>query len=129
MTVLGDVAGLVGMTGIVWVAFVVVWITGFALFLAVDAVMIVGVGGMVVVIAVVVVGVTVAAIIVVIGPDGASSLYSQPLILSCMPCTCFLFVCLAILPHKNKKAQCHKPVTATWTPSCRDYDHDSRAWA
>ena len=36
VAVLGTVAGLVGMTGVVWVAFVVVfWITGCALLVAV----------------------------------------------------------------------------------------------
>ena len=55
---------------------------------------------MVMVVAVDVVGVTVVAIIVVIGPDGASSLYARPLLLACMCCTCILFVCLAILPQR-----------------------------
>ena len=36
------------------------------------------------VVVVVVVGVTVVAIIVVSGPDGASSLYARPLLLACM---------------------------------------------
>ena len=38
VAVLGAVAGLVGMTGVVWVAFVVVfWITGFAPHVALGA--------------------------------------------------------------------------------------------
>ena len=46
VAVLGAVAGLVGMTGVVWVAFVVVfWNTGFALYVAACAVMMVGMGG------------------------------------------------------------------------------------
>ena len=45
VTVLGDVAGLVRMTGVGQVALaVVLWITGFSLLVAVGAVMIVGVG-------------------------------------------------------------------------------------
>ena len=45
VAVLGAAAGLVGMTGVVWVAFeVVFWITSFALLVAVGEVMMVGVG-------------------------------------------------------------------------------------
>ena len=55
---------------------------------------------------VVVVGVTVVVIIVVIGPDGTSIWYARILLLSCMSCTCILFVCLAIRtnsPETSKK--------------------------
>ena len=45
VAVLGAGAGLVGTTGVVWVAFVVgYWIAGFALLVAVGAGMMVGVG-------------------------------------------------------------------------------------
>ena len=64
---------------------------------------------MVVVVAVVVVGVTVVATIVVVGPDGASSLYALPLLLACMPCNCILCVCPAILPHTKRKKKCGTP--------------------
>ena len=47
---------------------------------------------MVVVVAVVAFAVTVVDVNVVIGPAGASSLYSRPLLLARMPCTCILFV-------------------------------------
>ena len=54
---------------------------------------------LVVVVVIAVVGVTFVAIIVVIGPDGVPRLYARPLLLDCMPSTCFLLVCLAMLPH------------------------------
>ena len=44
VAVLGAVSGLVGIIGVVWVAFVVVfWNTGFALYVAVGAVIMVGI--------------------------------------------------------------------------------------
>ena len=116
--VLGAVSGLVGMTGVVWVAFVVVFsITGFALCVSLGAVMMGGMG-MMVVVTVAVVGVTVAAFIVVIDPDGVPRLYARPLPLGCMPCTCIMFVCLATLPHQKKKTQGNLPlVLAATNPS------------
>ena len=105
VAVLGAVAGLVGMTGVVWSAFLVVfWNTGFALYVAVGAVRMVGMGvgvnGMVVVVAVVVVGVTVVAILLVIGPDGVPRLYARSLCLACMPCTSS---CLYVFPSSRTK--------------------------
>ena len=62
---------------------------------------------MVVVVAVVVVGVTVVPIIVLVGPDGASSLYARPFVLVCMSCLA-LASCLHVLPspltHTHKRS-------------------------
>jgi hypothetical protein len=79
---------------------VVFWNTGFTLFVAVGAVMMVGI---VVGETVAAVGATVVAIILVIGPDGVPRLYARPVILVCMSYTCILLVCLAMLPHQKTK--------------------------
>ena len=71
--------------------------------MAVGAVMMVGI---VVVVAVVVVGATVVAIIVVIGPEEVSYLYARPLLFDCMPCTCILLVCLALIRHTQRTYTC-----------------------
>ena len=60
-----------------------------------------------VVVAIVVVGVPVVVIMVVVGPGGASSLYSLPLLLVCMPYNCILFVLSCHPPantHTHKRA-------------------------
>ena len=79
---------------------VVFWNTGFTLYVAVGAVMMVGI---VVGETVAAVGATVVAIILVIGPDGVPRLYARPVILVCMSYTCILLVCLAMLPHQKIK--------------------------
>ena len=79
---------------------VVFWNTDFTLYVTVGAVMMVRiVMGKTVAVA----GATVVAIILVIGPDDVPHLYARPLILVCMPYTCILLVCLAMLPHQKTK--------------------------
>ena len=73
----------------------VFWNTGFALYVAVGAVTMVGI---VVVVAVAVVGATVVAIIVVIGPDGVPRLY-----VSCLYALHLHLACLSCHPPAHKK--------------------------
>ena len=71
----------------------------------------------VVVVAVVVVGATVVAIIGAVGPDGVPHLYARPLLLDCMPCTCILLVCLAMLPHVYTHLPFGLPIPRLTTPA------------
>ena len=41
-----------------------------------------------------------------------SHVYARPLLLDCMPSTCLLLVCLALLPHKHKSHQNHQSLHA-----------------
>ena len=49
----------------------------------------------------------------------ATLLYARPLLLTCMPCTCILFVCLAILPRRAllRRAQCGPQEIASHSPA------------
>ena len=60
---------------------------------------------------------TVLAIMLGMGPAGVPRLYARSLLLACMPCTCILLVCLAILPSLSLSLSLSLPLSMSLSMS------------